>query len=275
MAKTYGVLSTKGGIGKTTLTANLGGILADMNQRVLLIDADFQQSLSSYYKIDKLANHGLKEAVIQADASKSISSTNILNLDIICSNDPKQELITWLRQSSTHVQYLKALINQASPDYDYIFIDSQGAAGILQESVILASDTLLSPITTEYLSAKEFFRGTVQMLERMIMPKAIDSTPLPPLLGIINRLNRTSDSKAILESLRRNFSDVNQHNVDINILNSTIPEMSVYNKAAGQQIPAHRFEVKRKGPTRSAHDTILAIIHELEPDLINLSPVWA
>ena len=47
MSKTYGIVSTKGGVGKTTVAANLGGILADMNQRVLLIDADFQQSLSS------------------------------------------------------------------------------------------------------------------------------------------------------------------------------------------------------------------------------------
>ena len=49
MAKTYGVVSTKGGVGKTTVAANPGGILADMNQRVLIIDADFQQSLSNFY----------------------------------------------------------------------------------------------------------------------------------------------------------------------------------------------------------------------------------
>ena len=39
--------STKGGIGKTTLTANLAGLLADAGQRVLLVDADIQPILSS------------------------------------------------------------------------------------------------------------------------------------------------------------------------------------------------------------------------------------
>ncbi len=42
------ICSTKGGVGKTTLTANLAGFLADAGQQVLLVDADIQPTLSSY-----------------------------------------------------------------------------------------------------------------------------------------------------------------------------------------------------------------------------------
>ena len=42
MAIKLSVISTKGGTGKTTLAVNLGAILADLNQRVLLVDADPQ-----------------------------------------------------------------------------------------------------------------------------------------------------------------------------------------------------------------------------------------
>ena len=42
------ICSSKGGVGKTTLTANLGALLAELGLRVLLIDADKQPSLSSY-----------------------------------------------------------------------------------------------------------------------------------------------------------------------------------------------------------------------------------
>ncbi len=42
----FAVISTKGGVGKTTRTANLGALLADLGLRVLLIDADVQPSLS-------------------------------------------------------------------------------------------------------------------------------------------------------------------------------------------------------------------------------------
>jgi chromosome partitioning related protein ParA len=38
MAKIYGVVSTKGGVGKTSFSAQFGGILADMGQRVLLCE---------------------------------------------------------------------------------------------------------------------------------------------------------------------------------------------------------------------------------------------
>ncbi|MGB5613728.1 MAG: ParA family protein, partial [Sedimenticolaceae bacterium] len=43
---TLTICSTKGGVGKTTLTANLAGFLADAGQQVLLVDADIQPTLS-------------------------------------------------------------------------------------------------------------------------------------------------------------------------------------------------------------------------------------
>ena len=55
MALKLTVTSTKGGVGKTTLTANLGGLLADLGLRVLLIDADVQPTLSSYYPLSARA----------------------------------------------------------------------------------------------------------------------------------------------------------------------------------------------------------------------------
>ncbi len=53
------VVSTKGGVGKTTVAANLGGLLADLGYRVLLVDADVQPTLSSYYAIRSEAPGGV------------------------------------------------------------------------------------------------------------------------------------------------------------------------------------------------------------------------
>ena len=45
------IVSTKGGVGKTTTAANLGGLAADAGLRVLLVDLDVQPTLSSYYTL--------------------------------------------------------------------------------------------------------------------------------------------------------------------------------------------------------------------------------
>ncbi len=45
------IISTKGGVGKTTTAANLGGFIADAGLRVLLLDLDVQPTLSSYFML--------------------------------------------------------------------------------------------------------------------------------------------------------------------------------------------------------------------------------
>ena len=45
------IASSKGGVGKTTTAANLGGFAADAGLRVLLLDLDVQPTLSSYFAL--------------------------------------------------------------------------------------------------------------------------------------------------------------------------------------------------------------------------------
>ena len=46
------IISSKGGVGKTTTAANLGGFIADAGLRVLLLDLGVQPTLSSYFTLD-------------------------------------------------------------------------------------------------------------------------------------------------------------------------------------------------------------------------------
>ena len=57
------VVSTKGGVGKTTVAAKLGGLLADAGLRVLLLDLDCQPTLSSYYALKQKADSGAYELI--------------------------------------------------------------------------------------------------------------------------------------------------------------------------------------------------------------------
>jgi cellulose biosynthesis protein BcsQ len=47
--KTMTFFNHKGGVGKTTLTVNVADALADLGVKVLMIDADPQCNLTSFY----------------------------------------------------------------------------------------------------------------------------------------------------------------------------------------------------------------------------------
>lgn len=274
MAKVFGTVSTKGGVGKTSVTANLGGILADMNQKVLLIDGDFQQTLSGYFRITHKAPGGLSSFIRYVNSSECISKTDIENLDIIISDDPKGKLTDWLKESANNIYYLSAAIKKIADQYDYVLIDSQGARGLLQQSIILASDVLISPIIPEVLESREFMRGTVQLLKDMEPPPGITipMPNIPPLLGLIYRQERTVHSIRIANAIRKEFYAESKGK--ISILDTFVPHISSYKKASALQSPVHRVETSRPGPTASAHDTFLSLVHELLPHLSDVRPEW-
>ena len=88
------VISTKGGVGKTTVTANLGGLLADAGLKVLFIDLDSQPTLSSYYPLRTEAPGGTYELIALSDTApdRVISQTAHPNLDVVISNDHAGQL---------------------------------------------------------------------------------------------------------------------------------------------------------------------------------------
>src|SRR5690625_6215294 len=87
MAKIYSTISTKGGIGKTTVAANLAALLADMGQRVLLVDTDIAQNLSKYFNVPEPADGGLKKLITRADTAGCISHTGYEKLDNVLNED--------------------------------------------------------------------------------------------------------------------------------------------------------------------------------------------
>lgn len=274
MSKVFAVVNTKGGVGKTTFTANLGGILADMGQRVLLIDADFQASLSSHYKIKQQAEYGLKELIITRTFKGCISKTDIENLDIIISNDPDAELTTWFRQGSTHFLSLASVVMDIKESnlYDYIILDSEGVTkSELQEAVIVSADKLLAPILPQYKPAREFSRGFVRTLNRVKPPKGMEHFySIPETIMFFNAQDNTNDNAKVINELRTEFKDgiISGSDFEISTMDTIIPDLSTYNKACGLQQPVHRIEKKRyNSKALSALETMTAFVYELCPEL--------
>ena len=259
------IISTKGGVGKTTTAANLGGIAADAGLRVLLLDLDVQPTLSSYFELQSRAPGGIYEllAFNEQERTRLISHTVIEGLDLILSNDDKGQLNTLLLHAPDGRLRLRNLLPIFRPHYDLLLIDTQGARSVLLEMAVLASDLTLSPVTPEILAAREFRRGTLQLMQDIAPYRRLGIDP-PPLQLLINRVHPvSSNARLIQQALRDLFST----EPGIVVLDTRIPAIEAYPRASTQALPVHRVEYQRpKGRvTPAAFDTMQALSCELFP----------
>jgi len=263
----FTVISTKGGVGKTTLTANLGALLADMGLRVLLIDADVQPSLSKFYPLAATKPAaGLTEVIVRGEVTDvCITGTMYQNLDIIVSDDPEGNLPHWLLNRIDRGFRLRmALKSTAVIDaYDCVLIDTQGAVGPLQDAAALAADILVSPVAPEILSAREFKDGTMELLERLEPSSAMGAT-LGPMKALIYRQDRTLDARVIGTGIREDFITLKGR---VSVLDTVVPHAKAYKEAATLRVPVHRHERKREGVMPSAYTVMHALAWELIPSL--------
>lgn len=260
------VVSTKGGVGKTTVAANLGGLLTDAGLRVLLLDLDSQPTLSSYYTLSQKADAGAYEliALNLTTPTQIISRTVFAGLDLILSNDDQGRLSTLLLHAPDGRLRLRNLLDNFRLNYDLLLIDTQGARSVLLEMAILASDLALSPITPEMLAARELRRGTLKLMSEL-EPFRHLGIPPPPLRLLLNQVNTIRvDTRMIIRGLRESFTEA----TNISVLDTVVPDRVAYLNAASLGLPVHRIETHQSRELRSpsALETMQALAIELFPE---------
>ncbi|AWX14694.1 chromosome partitioning protein ParA [Mergibacter septicus] len=238
------ILSTKGGVTKTTNAANISAFCADHKIKTLMIDTDVQPSLSSYYELDYSAPGGIYEFIINQNLNTDeiISKTTIQNLDLIKSNDPTGKISLLLRNSPDGVIRFNHLLQQIN-DYDLIIIDTKGSRDITLEMSVLASHLILSPLLPELLSTREFLRGTLSLYNDLRTYTNF-GFQLPPIKAVANRVDNTNDAKDVITQLHQIFKDENFNNTDnysVEFLELNIPARVAYREANTLCMPIHRY----------------------------------
>lgn len=262
------VFNTKGGVGKTTLIANLGGLAADAGLRVLMLDLDTQPTLSSYYELVRQASSGTYELLANNERNfeRLISQTQIPGLDLIVSNDPFGQLNTLLMHAPDGRLRLRNLLQTFQDQYDLLLIDTQGARNVLLEMALLAADLAVSPVIPEILAARELHRGTLQLLEDIAPYYQLGIHP-PPLHLLLNRVHPvSSDARQIQQALREMLAD----RPGVQVMHTTVPAIDAYPRAATHQWPVHRIE--RRKPAQRQAPAALDTLRALATELL---PVWA
>jgi chromosome partitioning protein len=149
LTKIIALSSHRGGVGKTTISLNLGYGLAESGNKVLLIDFDPQASLSKSFgfddtqtKYDSIANLYFDDVNI-ADI---IHSTYQDNLSIIPASLDLNAVESELLIDPFTVQVLHKHLMTIKNDYDYIFIDCAPMIGLLSKTALFAADEIYIPV---------------------------------------------------------------------------------------------------------------------------------
>ena len=251
--------ATKGGVGKTTLCANLSAILAE-EQSVLMIDADPQPSLTSFFPLasDPDTNSTGLVSLLTSHQPPVPIPTTLPNLDIIVSDDPTGELENrLLHMPDGRFRLFHAL--QRIEGYDYVVIDTRGARGALVENAVLAADLCVSPLPPEILAAQEFMRGTLALFESLQSFKALGCAP-GELTALIYKFDNTNDARSIKQDIQDVLIEGGTR-----LLQTSVPNRVAYREAATRQIPVHVHEPRRRKGLSAAQT-----LQELKTELLEI-----
>lgn len=207
MAKILAFTNQKGGVGKTTCSINLASCLAEMGQKVLVIDFDPQQNATSGLGVDASNHKGCYELLTKDDDfnnSQLIMPTQIKNLDVLPSSmnlaGAEIELINKFGRESI----LKNKIVQVRDKYDFIIIDCPPSLGNLTVNALTASDGIIIPMQCEYFALEGLSQliFTINSLKKMVNPKI-------EIEGLIITMfdKRSNLTMQVLDEIKKCFGD--------------------------------------------------------------------
>ncbi len=206
MSKIIAVTNQKGGVGKTTTSVNLAAALAYKGKNVLLIDADPQGNSTSGVGIDKnKVQISIYDCLIDAaNIQNAILRTKQRNLSVLPSSSDLSAAEIELAAEDNREFFLKNTLSLVREHYDYIFIDSPPALGMLTINIMTASDSVLVPIQCEYYALE----GLTQLISSIRTIKK-QWNPQLEIEGILATMfdKRLNLSVQVLEEVKNHFPD--------------------------------------------------------------------
>jgi chromosome partitioning protein len=242
--KVIAFFNQSGGVGKSSLTMNLGYHLAKKKQKVLLVDMDPQGSLTAFM--------GLEPSELDKTIYDAILAEEILPIhkdlhfmDLVPANinlsGAELELVT----ADMRDMRFKDAIEPILDSYDFILIDCPPSLGILSYISLVAATHVLIPIQTEYKSLKgtELLLKTIARV-RTRANRQIQIAGIVPTMYDSRTVQGEQSLKSIQESLSKvahvytpipravAFADASQEHIPLSLYNSKHPAVKILDKIA-------------------------------------------
>jgi chromosome partitioning protein len=262
------VINYKGGVGKTTLTANIGAELAARGRTVLLVDLDPQASLTfSFFRVDDWeaqyaqertiltwfrsgTTDSLQKYVLRPPAVNDLVQPGGGRLDLVTSHlgllEIDLELAASLRGARfptssprflpVHRMLADALADGAFDEYDTVLIDCPPNFNIVTRAALVASDHLLVPARPDYLSTLgiDYLRARLSGLVEAyngVAPAPIN----PEIVGVVYTMIQLAGT-GILRAQRATMQRM--ETIEIPVFRQTIREnKTAFTEAGERSVP--------------------------------------
>lgn len=240
----FSVINQKGGVNKTTISYNLGYLLAQKGLKVLMVDLDPQANLTILCGIepstlersiaDVLISYTKKERVSMDECILQISE----NLFVAGSIIDLSAADTLLQGTMSREYVLKKALNQVSDMFDIIIIDCQPSLSLLPLNALACSTHVIVPCSTQYLA----YRGLGLIEDTLERVKENLNENLAMYGVIATMVENTLHSKEILEFLEKEYNVIGTIPKSVKVSDAAYSQSGAITEFAPNSKPARAYE---------------------------------